>query len=248
MEEDTTEPFLKKKNDDKAERQKKILKETITEEINNIMIKGFIKKVYGLLIFQILLTLGICIFAHYNKFFQYLLSFKTLLFLDVIIIIGMVILLLLKMNWFMKVPLNYFLLLIFTLAISWIVARESYEYHLKNLIISFSLTIITVVFITIYTLITKREVEFAKSILIVSSFLVLIAFVLYIFLKTSIFYLICNVFCLVIFSIYLIYDTELILTRSKGILVFADAYIPAVMIIYIDIVYTFLAFLGFSKN
>ena len=123
MQIDSTEPFLKKQNYSNIERQNRI--KSITNEISSIMIKGFIKKVYGILISQILLTFAICIFASYNKFFQYLLSFKTLLVLDVIIAIGMVVLLFLKMKWFMQVPLNYFLLLIFTLSMSWIVSREA---------------------------------------------------------------------------------------------------------------------------
>ena len=199
MQIDSTEPFLKKQNYSYIERQNRI--KSITNEISSIMIKGFIKKVYGILISQILLTFAICIFASYNKFFQYLLSFKTLLVLDVIIAIGMVVLLFLKMKWFMQVPLNYFLLLIFTLSMSWIVAREACQYSIKSLIISFSLTLITVVFITIYTLITERKVAFAITIIIISFFLLLIAFVLYLFLRLSILYLVCNVFCLIIFSI-----------------------------------------------
>ena len=151
---------MKKQADDSAEKQrnKEIIKKALREEIENIMKKGFIRKIYGLLIFQILITFVICIFACYNKYFQYLLSFKTPLVLDWIILIGIIALLITKTKLFLKVPLNYFLLITFTFAFSWNIAKLTYKYNIKNIIISFALTIITVAILTIYTFFTKKKV------------------------------------------------------------------------------------------
>ena len=212
------------------------------------MKKGFIIKIYGLLIFQVLITFAVCIFACYNKHFQYLLTFKTLLVLDWIILAGIIVLLFIKLNWFMKVPLNYFLLLTFTLAFSWNIAKQTYKYNIKNIIISFALTILTVAILSIYTFFTKRKVEYALPLIIISICLSLVAFVLFFIFRTSILFLIVNILCLVIFSIYLIYDTAIIVATRNGTLIFADAYIPAVIFLYVDVVNLFLSFLGISTK
>ena len=87
MDEEIVEPFLKEDGNLEAQRrqkEKKISKRSIEKDVNLTMKKGFIRKVYGLLMVQFLITFSICVFAHYNKTFQYLLSFKTFAILDVI--------------------------------------------------------------------------------------------------------------------------------------------------------------------
>ena len=251
MDEDATEPFLKEKELSKAEVGNILTKDqldSIKSEVEAIMVKGFIRKVYGLLMVQMLIVLGVCIFANYNKTFQYLLSFRSLLILANIILIGIMLLLLIKMNWMMKVPLNYFLLLLFTLSFSWIIARETYKCKLQNVIISFCLTILTVFILTIYTFFTKRKVKMAVWAILISFILIIVSIFLFIFLRIRILILFMNILCVVIFSLYLVYDTERILTTRGGTLVFADAYILAVMLLFIDIIYIFLSYLGTSKS
>ncbi len=251
MYEDSTEPFLKEKEFSRAEVGNIITKkkyQSISSEIQAIMVKGFIRKVYGLLMVQLLIVFGICIFANYNKTFQYLLSFRTLLILDFIFLIGISILLMVKPIWFMKVPLNYFFLLVFTLCISWFVARETCKYSLQNVIVSFCLTILTVFVLTIYTFFSKRNIEMATCAYLISLILIFISILIYIFIRTRILILVINILCLVIFSLYLVYDTEIILTTRGGALVFADAYIPAVMLLLVDVVYIFLTYLGSSNK
>ena len=251
MDEDATEPFLKEKELSKAEVGNILTKDqldSIKSEVEAIMVKGFIRKVYGLLMVQMLIVLGVCIFANYNKTFQYLLSFRSLLILTNIILIGIMLLLLIKMNWMMKVPLNYFLLLLFTLSFSWIIARETYKCKLQNVIVSFCFTILTVFILTIYTFFTKRKVKMAVWAILISFILIIVSIFLYIFLRIRILILFMNILCVVIFSLYLVYDTERILTTRGGTLVFADAYILAVMLLFIDIIYIFLSYLGTSKS
>ena len=251
MDEDATEPFLKEKELSKAEVGNILTKDqldSIKSEVEAIMVKGFIRKVYGLLMVQMLIVLGVCIFANYNKTFQYLLSFRSLLILANIILIGIMLLLLIKMNWMMKVPLNYFLLLLFTLSFSWIIARETYKCKLQNVIVSFCFTILTVFILTIYTFFTERKVKMAVWAILISFILIIVSIFLYIFLRIRILILFMNILCVVIFSLYLVYDTERILTTRGGTLVFADAYILAVMLLFIDITYIFLSYLGTSKS
>jgi FtsH-binding integral membrane protein len=251
MYEDATEPFLKEGTYSRA-RGVNILKgkksKSVSSEVETIMMNGFIRKVYGLLMVQMLIIFGVCIFANYNKTFQYLLSFRTLLVLDFIILIGIAILLMVDIKLFMKVPLNYFLLLLFTLSFSWIIARETYKCKLQNVIISFCLTILTVFILTIYTFFTKRKVKMAVWAILISFILIIVSIFLYIFLRIRILILFMNILCVVIFSLYLVYDTERILTTRGGTLVFADAYILAVMLLFIDIIYIFLSYLGTSKS
>ena len=251
MDEEIVEPFLKEDGNLEAQRRqkkKKITKRSIEEDVNLKMKKGFIRKVYGLLMVQFLITFSICVFAHYNKTFQYLLSFKTFAILDVIIIICLTIFLLIRADLMFKVPINYFLLLTYVLLESWLIARVAYIHSLKNLIISFGLTIITVVILTIYSIFEERNYKLLTKIYVISVSLLLLCIPIHIFVKTSILYLTVNTICLVILSIYLINDTQIILTTRNGALVLVDAYIPAVIILYIDLIYIFLSFLGFSKD
>ena len=65
---DATEPFLRVQDYGRPykQRTRKIRNTSLTEEIENTMKKGFIIKIYGLLIFQVLITFAVCIFACYN--------------------------------------------------------------------------------------------------------------------------------------------------------------------------------------
>lgn len=263
MDEEATEPFLHPDPNQEAylisnpERNKKMnkkkdiiinIKRGINEEVKSIMMKGFIKKVYGLLMLLFSLTFGICIFAHYNKTFQYLLSFRTFIFLDLLIFLGLSIYLLAYPKTIYKVPLNYFILLAYVLIMSWPIASIAYQYSLKNLFVSYGLTITTLIIITIYCMYTERNYKLLTKIFLIAMILFLISLVIYIFVRTSILYLSVNALCLIILAIYLINDTDVILTTRNGTMVLVDAYIPAAIILYIDLVNIFLSYLGFSNN
>ena len=95
---------------------------------------------------------------------------------------------------------------------------------------------------------TERNYKLLTKIFLISMILFLISLVIYIFVRTSILYLSVNALCLIILAIYLINDTDVILTTKNGSIVLVDAYIPAAIILYIDLVNIFLSYLGFSNN
>ena len=192
-----------------------------------------------------------------------MLSFRTFIFLDLLIFFGLSIFLLVNPKSIFKVPLNYFILLAYVLIISWpiasiayqyslknlfIIASIAYQYSLKNLFVSYGLTITTLIIITIYCMYTEKNYKLLTKIFLIAMILFLISLVIYIFVRTSILYLSVNALCLIILAIYLINDTDVILTTKNGSIVLVDAYIPAAIILYIDLVNIFLSYLGFSNN
>ena len=131
---------------------------------------------------------------------------------------------------------------------SWPIASIAYQYSLKNLFVSYGLTITTLIIITIYCMYTERNYKLLTKIFLIAMSLFLISLIIYIFVRTSILYLLVNALCLTILAIYLISDTDFILTTRNGDIVLVDAYIPAAIILYIDLVNIFLSYLGFSNN
>ena len=141
-----------------------------------------------------------------------------------------------------KVPINFILLGIFTISESYLVSSITIEYDPKTILIATFLTATIVVALTIYAFTTRTDFTMMGGLLFtVLSALIMMSF-LCIFFPSKIFRTIISAFSVVLFSIYLIYDTQLILGKGELQLT-VDDYIFAAMNLYLDILNIFLELL-----
>ena len=141
-----------------------------------------------------------------------------------------------------SVPLNYILLVIFTLTEAYIVSYTTTLYDPTTVFIAATLTAAVVVALTIYACTTKTDFTVCGGVLFVAVMVLCVASIFSFFFYNKIVSIIISAISVVVFSIYLIYDTQLILGNGKLKLT-VDDYIFAAIKLYIDIIRIFLEIL-----
>ena len=203
---------------------------------------GFITKVYGILSSQLLLTTVFCIVPMFSPALkQFLLSTTWLLWLC--FLTGLITLLVLACSQSVaqNVPVNYVLLAVFTVSEAYIVGSVCCYYDSAVVAQAAFLTMVVVLGLTVYACLGKDFTQMQGIMLVV-----LFAFVGFAVLAmVSGSELMRLVYCLVgvvIFGIYLVIDTQLIIGGFSYELSYDD-YIMAAMMLYLDIINIFLKLL-----
>ena len=146
------------------------------ERINYLIFKGFLGKVYGILSFQLLITLFFIFFFQRDSVKSFFLNNSGLTsFLNIISIVlflGTLILLSVKEDLGKTVPNNYIALLIITLCLSFMCSTLALSYSYPIVFLSVLLTINSSIAITIYAFCTGTDWSYYRSLgsVIVSQF------------------------------------------------------------------------------
>ncbi|CAM9466585.1 unnamed protein product [Heterosigma akashiwo] len=198
---------------------------------------GFIQKVYGILTFQLLVTIGICCMCMFvdglrlnliNNSRAYFWTFFALL------IVSLIVLMVTKNT----VPINYISLTVFTATMGFyigIVCAMYYQIGLGMAVLqALILTTLLFVGLTLFTCITKIDFSFLRYGLFASLW-VLILWGLFIpIFGYSSYWLYC-LFGVLIFSLFVVYDTSNIMHKFGY-----DDYIIAAIELYLDFINLFL--------
>ena len=217
------------------------------ERISNTIYKSFLVKVYGILSVQLLITLFFIFLFQKDSIKSYFLQRPIFtFFLLLLAVIGFFCVLFLisaNENLGRKVPQNYLILLIITLCMSFICGLFAISYSFQIVFFVVLLTIISSVVITMYAYSTDKDYSYIRAL-----FAVLISqfggFILMVFiLNITTLKMVCCLVATLIFGIYLVYDTQVIL-KKYGEVYSVDDYIFASLQIYIDIVRLFLIILA----
>ncbi|CAD8205813.1 unnamed protein product [Paramecium octaurelia] len=207
---------------------------------------GFIKKVYSIMIIQLLLTMIMCLISYLSldyRRFQLDHSGFAYLALGISILIELLLFCVPKFAW--RVPYNYILLFIFTFCEGYLISNLcSYVFDRYSdnggfiVLMAASLSLAAVIGLTIYACKTKSDFTTKGALLFMCvTSLILFGIMAGVYYQNVI-NLLYSLLCCLLFGAYLIYDTQLILGGSTHKLSIDD-YIIGSMIIYIDIVYLF---------
>lgn len=207
--------------------------------------KGFIIKTYGILIFNLIITgIFICLsfvpkinnaIKHFvgGPFFMVF----TALFLCITIFVCIMFSCFTQVA--RRVPINYILLFSFTLSMSFYCLIFCVFFNPLDVIAAVILTLFATIGLTVYAMRTKTDFTFLGGILFCFSFVIFITIIFYFFIKVTALWLMLGVMC---YSLYLIYDTQLIM-GNVGISYGIDDYCLAALNLYIDIIYLFIKIL-----
>ena len=226
--------------------------EGIKEEININIRLGFIRKVYGILAVQLLITsifTLICMSSESVK--SFLISNISLLTFNIFLEIFLSIVIICCRGISRRVPHNYLILLLFTLSESYIVGFICAFTKPGIVFMAATMTFIMVTCLTIYAITTKDDITMCGALFFIlgSVFIGLIVFNLF-FRFVFLHVLICC-FGVVLFGLYIVYDTQIIIGKKREILA-VDDYILGAFFIYTDIITIFLDILQilnyFSQN
>ncbi len=205
---------------------------------------NFVRKVYGILCAQLLTTaLWISIVAANRiSMFQFMNQHVEILVLSVITYMVTVYALGCYREIARRVPLNYCLLAAFTVSFSYIAGMTTVRFPASDIIIAAGLTASMVIGLTTYAINTKTDFSAMHAFIWSLCTGLIVATILAIFIRSRILVILLGVLTLVILSIFIVYDTQLILGNQSNELSIDD-YIFAAMMLYIDIMRMFLEIL-----
>ena len=213
--------------------------------INAKIRKGFIIKVYSILLIQLLSTSVFIFFAyHSTSFYKFVYESYLFFFLSIIILIACLVVVSCFSYILQKFPHNYIFLTIFTLTESYFIASFVCQYTGKSVLIALLLTLTTVVTLTTYAYFTKTDITVYGGVFFCLLSLSFVCSIILIFVKVKIVKLIYDIFVLLLFAGYLIYDTQLIVKSDSKFQFSTDDYILASLNLYLDIINIFIQFLG----
>ena len=146
-EDDVREPFLANKEEDIS----------VERDIQASIREGFIAKVFGIVAFQMVLLFIMVFIGFSNKtFHDWLLTSKLMYLLTFIIFMVCLITPIISPALYRKVPLNYILLIVFTISYSWWIAGYTILYTKASVLVALFLTVVMVLCLTIYAFYTKK--------------------------------------------------------------------------------------------
>jgi hypothetical protein len=215
--------------------------------IDYLIRRGFIIKTYGILLTQLIITgFFICLsfVPSVNDFIKsddfargpFFISF---LILFLIITITVYIMFSCVRDTARKFPINYILLFAFTLSMSFYCLIFCAFFDPQDVIAAAILTIAATIGLTVYAIRTKDDFSYLGGLLFCFMFLSIFTIAFFFWIRATIFWLALGV---LVYSLYIIYDTQLIM-GNVGIEYSIDDYCFAALNLYIDIIYLFLRIL-----
>lgn len=216
---------------------------------------GFIRKVYGILSVQLAITFGISCLGMLPSVKKIFIEddYRSLTSIGLGLLITCCILFfftLIPLACCRKVgrsvPINYILLLLFTLSQSYLVLLCCCRYEQHIVLTAMGLTAAVTISLTIYALTTKEDFTWLGGLLFSTITILIIGGILCGVWGFSggrgyhVLYCCCGI---LVYSIYIIFDTQLI-AGKYGTVFEIDDYIFAALTIYIDIIQLFLFILS----
>jgi len=209
---------------------------------------GFIKKVYGILSFQMIVTTLMCILAMcVQGFSKFQLSNPWLLWASLIFSIATIVSLSCFRDLSRKVPLNYILLILFTISKGYMISFVCNLTQPKIVFMAASMTCFILLALTLYACITKRDFTIYGSLIFLFSCVLLLFSIFFLFTHNKLIHIIVSCIGVLIFSFYLIYDTQLLIGNKENAMD-TDDYILCSMMLYIDIVNIFFYIINILKS
>ncbi|RZC42534.1 Bax1-I domain containing protein [Asbolus verrucosus] len=214
--------------------------------------RGFIRKVYSILMVQLAITMGFIAWFLYHEPTKKFVQHHTELFIISLVVIFVTMIALVCCGEIRrKTPTNYIFLFIFTLAESFVLAVCSSTYEVEEVMMAVGITAAVCLGLTLFAFQTKYDFTMCGGILFVAVLILFIFGIVAIFIHNKILHLVYASLGALIFSIYLVYDTQLMMGGSHKYSISPEEYVFAALNLYIDIINIFmyiLSIIGTSRD
>jgi len=190
--------------------------ENENKEIERKLRNGFIRKVYGTIFFQLLITTAIVYYVMTNEsIMNYMFQNTNLIFLPLILLIG-IRLILVCTQASQQVPLNYILLIAFTLLEAFMVSFTTIYFNPISVLACAGVTMIIVFGLSMYACFTKRDMTMMGGFLLSFSLILIFLGIIGIFIRSYFYQMFLDSLGILLMSLYLIYDTQLVIGQKKN--------------------------------
>ncbi|XP_027848928.2 protein lifeguard 1-like [Aphis gossypii] len=202
--------------------------------------KNFLCKIYSIVMCQLIIATTFLSMATFHEPTRIILkSYPCLSIITSITTLGILIALACSEYLRRKSPVNYIFLFLITLALSFLLAVSVSQYYPNQVLLALGIaTIICFAFI-IFALQTKIDFTVMGSFLMVAIIILLVASTVVILIPGKLMTLITACVGSIIYSMYLIYDTQIMVGNNHRYSITPREYILGVLAIYIDIINIF---------
>ena len=217
--------------------------EEIKTEINTTIRLGFIRKVYGILCIQLFVTTIVSLISMASSSVQkFMVNHQGIMLFMFLLIIILPIIIVCCPGIMRQVPQNYIILSVFTFAESYLIGFICAFTKPEIVFMAAVMTFIMVVSLTLYAINTSNDITMQGGLIFIFGAAMFLFCMFSFFTRNSLFSVIISLFCVVLFSLYIIYDTQLIMGNRQE-MIQLDDYILGAFMIYTDIIGIFLELL-----
>ncbi|XP_034102281.1 protein lifeguard 2 isoform X2 [Drosophila sulfurigaster albostrigata] len=214
--------------------------------------KGFIRKVYLILMTQLLITFGIvCVFTFSKGSQEWVQRNPAIVW----IALGVLIVTMISMACCeaprRKTPINFIFLFLFTLAEAFLLGMIAGQYEAKEVMMAVGITAAVSLGLTLFALQTKWDFTMCGGVLVACLVVFIIFGIIAIIVPGVIIGLVYASLGAILFSVYLVYDTQLMMGGNHKYSISPEEYVFAALNLYLDIVNIFmyiLTIIGLSRN
>ncbi|XP_055858717.1 protein lifeguard 1-like [Episyrphus balteatus] len=203
--------------------------------------RAFIRKVYSILMCQLLVTFGVvALFVFHMPTQEWATQNRWLLYGTMITILVSTLLMGCFEEFLRKTPSNFMFLGFFTVCQSILVGYVCTIYDPETVILAVGVTTVLCLGLTLFALQSKYDFTTCGGILLTALLLLLIVGLVSVFFPDKRLKIVYSAFGAMLFSFYLIYDTQLMLGGEHKYAISPEDYIFAAINIYLDIINLFL--------
>ncbi|CAH2039299.1 unnamed protein product, partial [Iphiclides podalirius] len=214
--------------------------------------RGFIRKVYAILMCQLLITMGfIALFLFHEPTKRWVAQNSYLFWIALVLLIVCLIAMACCPDVRRTAPTNFIFLFIFTLAQSFLLGVATSVYDVSEVMMAVGITAGVSLALTLFAFQTKWDFTMMGGALVAATMVLLLFGLIAIFIpRNNIVTLVYAAFGALLFSLYLVYDTQLMMGGKHKYSISPEEYIFAALNLYLDIINIFLFILtiiGASK-
>ncbi|KAL1403297.1 hypothetical protein pipiens_005724 [Culex pipiens pipiens] len=214
--------------------------------------KGFIRKVYSILMVQLSITLGfICLFMYHEPTKVWVQRHPEVFW----IAFGVMLVTMISMaccdSVRRKSPMNFIFLGLFTLAMSFLMGVTTARFSSQEVLLAVGITAAVCLGLTLFAFQTKWDFTVMGGMLFVAALVLMLFGLIAIFFPGKTITLVYASLGALLFSFYLVYDTQLMMGGKHKYSISPEEYIFAALNLYLDIIniFTFiLSIIGASRD
>ncbi|XP_023031937.1 protein lifeguard 1 isoform X1 [Drosophila willistoni] len=214
--------------------------------------KGFIRKVYMILMVQLSITFAfVSIFTFSTSTQEWCQKNPWLFWIALCVLIVTMICMACCESVRRKTPLNFIFLFLFTLAESFLLGIIAGQYKADEVLMAVGITAAVSLGLTLFALQTKFDFTMCGGVLVCCLVVFIIFGIVAIFVSGKIFAMVYASLGALLFSVYLVYDTQLMLGGKHKYSISPEEYIFAALNLYLDIINIFmylLAIIGLARS
>jgi len=206
--------------------------------------RAFIRKVYAILMVQLLITGGIiALFLYEENIARFSQEHPEMLYVSMAFTLVLTIVLAcchdLRRRW----PMNFILLITFTVFEGWLLGTVCSLFQIEDVLIAAGICAAVCLALTIFAFQTKWDFTGLGGILLASLVILMMFGFMAVVYGGEILHLVYSALGALVFSFYLVYDTQMMIGGNHKFSISPEEYIFAALSIYMDVIQLFLRIL-----